>query len=847
MKNIFYYILIVIIITELSFSQIKLSDLNTLNIQDVAEMFVGNNESVRNVKYTGSNNSCGIFKGAINTGIGIDSGIILTTGSINNIKGPNKSFSTTTRNFTKGDTTLSGLVNFGTKDAAVLEFDFLPKTGIVSFLYVFASEEYNEYVDSAYNDIFAFLIDGKNIAFLPNSNITVAINNVNNKRNSAWFIDNTTGKYNIECDGFTKVLEAKTDLEANKWHHIKIAIADVADDLYDSWIFLQANSFRTIPKYKLTTSVYPDGGGTISGNSGAQTYDEGTNITLKATPSSCFVFKKWEGSISSDNPEIKVTMDADKTIIADFERGIYDCMKEVYENNFEVSAGPEFSSSKISKTPTGKRGFLGEFSNDIINLSLNNLPEHQLVKVSFDLYILRSWDGNDIYSHADSAVVGPDIWSLKVDGTTDIFKTTFSNWPQSKQAYPNEYPNNSFNFRTLAVENNSLGYTIDFYDKRLMDAVYHLEFIFKHSKSSIILSFLANGLQSIDDESWGIDNMHVYTICECNPPIILSKNILNFTAKQNGELPASQNIEVNNIGSGALNWKAYNNQKWLEISPSTGTNDGQIIAKTNTTNLPIRVYYDTIYIIDSIASNSPQKRLVVYNIESGASIKIQFPDTLISGNSIDIPLKTEDLTGKNVNFFKFSFNYNNSLLKLQKTAITDGTLCLEKDWIIYLEDDLKGNTIVIGYGTTPLKGAGNLLKLKFDIIDRNFSEVPLILNYFTFNDGDPIAITQNGKIKINSLNSIVSKNIINSYSLSQNYPNPFNPETKIEYSLQYDGNIKIIIYDIHGKEIEKLIDKYMPSGNYSILWKPVNLPSGVYYYKMQAGQFTESRKMIYLR
>lgn len=85
------------------------------------------------------------------------------------------------------------------------------------------------------------------------------------------------------------------------------------------------------------------------------------------------------------------------------------------------------------------------------------------------------------------------------------------------------------------------------------------------------------------------------------------------------------------------------------------------------------------------------------------------------------------------------------------------------------------------------------------------------------------------------------------YSLSQNYPNPFNPVTTIEYQLPKAGLVKLTLYDILGKEVQVMVNNTQPAGSYKIEWNGENFPSGVYFYKIQAGDFIETKKMVLLK
>jgi len=82
------------------------------------------------------------------------------------------------------------------------------------------------------------------------------------------------------------------------------------------------------------------------------------------------------------------------------------------------------------------------------------------------------------------------------------------------------------------------------------------------------------------------------------------------------------------------------------------------------------------------------------------------------------------------------------------------------------------------------------------------------------------------------------------FKLQQNYPNPFNPVTTIEYTIPANSNVTLKIYDILGKEITTIVDKYQTQGSYIVNWNASNYSSGIYVYKLTAGSFIESKKMI---
>lgn len=205
---------------------------------------------VSNIQFTGTQASqIGSFNGQ-NSNIGINSGVIITSGDISLAPGPNLSTSSGLDLFLPGDGDLDQLTNNATQDAGILSFDFVAYNDTVVFNYVFASEEYPEFVNSSYNDVFGFFISGPgyptatNIALIPGSGQPVTIDNVNGGNNSQYYVDNTGGQ-TVQYDGFTIKLTALAVVQPCSTYTIKIAVADVGDGAYDSAVFLEAGSFNS--------------------------------------------------------------------------------------------------------------------------------------------------------------------------------------------------------------------------------------------------------------------------------------------------------------------------------------------------------------------------------------------------------------------------------------------------------------------------------------------------------------------------------------------------------------------------------------------------------------------------
>lgn len=257
MIRLFFFMLGGLLFVEFSWAQLVVSEVNEGTL--VRNVLVGNGIETQNINYTGYSGSLGFFDNGAASGLPVDEGIMLTTGVLNGVKGPNKEqfFNSGNQN-TAGSSLLDKYATRPTGDAAILEFQFKPLAKDVVFNYIFASEEYTFYVDQGVNDIFGFFISGpgiageQNVALIPGSNIPVAVDNVNHKRNTEYYIDNPFDnnlsqpllhEY-LQPNGFTTRLTASLELEPCEWYTIKLAIADVGDKLLDSWVFIEAGSFK---------------------------------------------------------------------------------------------------------------------------------------------------------------------------------------------------------------------------------------------------------------------------------------------------------------------------------------------------------------------------------------------------------------------------------------------------------------------------------------------------------------------------------------------------------------------------------------------------------------------------
>ena len=85
------------------------------------------------------------------------------------------------------------------------------------------------------------------------------------------------------------------------------------------------------------------------------------------------------------------------------------------------------------------------------------------------------------------------------------------------------------------------------------------------------------------------------------------------------------------------------------------------------------------------------------------------------------------------------------------------------------------------------------------------------------------------------------------YALEQNYPNPFNPATRVRWQVPESGKVRLVVYDMLGREVAVLVDERREAGRYEVTWDGSHLASGVYFYRMNAGTFTQCQKMLLLK
>ena len=148
------------------------------------------------------------------------------------------------------------------------------------------------------------------------------------------------------------------------------------------------------------------------------------------------------------------------------------------------------------------------------------------------------------------------------------------------------------------------------------------------------------------------------------------------------------------------------------------------------------------------------------------------------------------------------------------------------------QGSLKGKSVGVEYIGTDYKA----VTLSFPLYYMNLSEAKELTEYILINKFEEVMPVEK------------DENVLPSeYSLSQNYPNPFNPTTNIEFNLPVSSFVKLVLYDILGKEIAVLVNNDISAGSYNVNFDATGLPSGVYFYRLEAGEQIITKKMILMK
>ncbi len=219
----------------------------------------------------------------------------------------------------------------------------------------------------------------------------------------------------------------------------------------------------------------------------------------------------------------------------------------------------------------------------------------------------------------------------------------------------------------------------------------------------------------------------------------------------------------------------------------------------------------------------------------------------LSGTQVVIPLNLTNTGSESIDAFGLKFTYPTKLLSFTGTD-TAGTLT--GGWITSGgQENTPGEIIVGGFNTTPATNSGVLLNLIFEVTSEPGSDSLKLTN---FADDIAGAATKPGTISYTVVSVQQNESVPSEFSLMQNYPNPFNPTTTIRYELAVSSYVVLKIHNILGQEIRTLVNAEQTAGVKTVVWdgtdefgKPA--VSGIYFYKIEAGDFSRTLKLMLMK
>jgi|GEM_PF-3070095 len=221
-----------------------------LDIDSLVYQLAGPGVSIYNVSTDCHVDAAAYFESVNGDVGGIDNGLLIATGNATNAMGPNVSPFITTRLNYHGDSDLSKIVDTITFDACVIEFDVVPEFDSLNIFYSVSSDEYPQWVNQSYKDAFGIFVTGPgipnktvNIAQVPATNTPVTIKNMFGPSNVENFTNNMGGS-TVEYDAISNKVGAGLKVYPNKAYHVKIVLADAADDWVDTGVFIEKGGIR---------------------------------------------------------------------------------------------------------------------------------------------------------------------------------------------------------------------------------------------------------------------------------------------------------------------------------------------------------------------------------------------------------------------------------------------------------------------------------------------------------------------------------------------------------------------------------------------------------------------------
>jgi len=792
-----------------------------LTLEDIIAALVGTSSiAISNVRFTGSDSALGVFTGG--TGIiGFEQGIVLSSGRVASVVGPNQDDAMTWNHGRPGDPDLDSLIPaFQTEDACILEFDFeCPNVRAIGFEYVFSSEEYNEFVNNNYNDVFGFFVNGKNIALLPDGQTVVSINNVNggnplgdSASNPQYYRNNDECQFstvpscpfNTEMDGLTVVLIAKAKINPGV-NHIKLAVADVGDGRYDSNVFLKGQSFvcGAVNNTASVCEIVP--AGPFNVNAGSQ-----VSFTVSGTDpdsgQSIYLYPFPLPSGVTMNPPLPL-------------------------------AGPSAGiSSQFSWVPTQAGTYFARF------FVTDSLGGSDTATAEINVSAAQT-------NNAPVCVISPPGPFTAVVGTELTFTVAATDPDSGQTIYLSTFgrPGGSTMNPQLPLAGPYTGISSEF------------SWIPPQTSGTYIAWF------RVEDNLGGSDTASAeITVREGTPPRVI------------GTIPVNGETEIP--------WSRTSNVDFTEhilhtsIAGSitaTSARYGSLLAfsawSINTNRVVIAPPLDaghwpdddiiTIRISGSITdsagntldgnSNGIQEGTpiddYIYSFTTAPGV---YPGDANDDGVVDerdvLPLGVHFLRtgpGRNRNFDVWSLEAATAWSPREAThADCDGNGIIDSNDVC----------AILEFFDRVVPAKRGVAEFRYNALSVLDQDVRAALSRALVDCNRGSASARAVLLEALADQSEADAPVPASFRMAQNYPNPFNAGTTIQWGLEASGQVDLVIFDILGRHVRKLVDAELPAGFHTINWDGTDdegaaMASGVYIYRLNMGTQTAVRRMVLIR
>ena len=316
-----------------------------------------------------------------------------------------------------------------------------------------------------------------------------------------------------------------------------------------------------------------------------------------------------------------------------------------------------------------------------------------------------------------------------------------------------------------------------------------------------------------------------------------------YTASNGSRIGVTDSSVINEIGNGIpiFNKSGYPSNPIGFYIPD----DSYSMVLKNPHDAAGKVYFsafknDVIYDYERDSANSTQTDR--FKIDNGFSVvspdqanKLVNLEVIAESDTLErIMLVNNTQLAQNDSLYSQQVNQSSFVLKNYGKV---------KTYDLELNERSVGGQKVFQYFAVPLK-ANTTHTLVPEWGNLNLSNLKILIDTGNKGSNDDSLILVNQYTGVNDHNQ---PNIPNNYSLAQNYPNPFNPTTTINYQLQFSGRVTLKVFNILGREVAALVNEDKPAGNYSVNFDAGRLSSGIYFYRLQSGNFIATKKMILLK